>query len=114
MTIDEKIEEKNTLMADICGSGEVTADGKYVKFTVQQMEELTDYLYEKYTPNTEVQKEREEASDKTWYFEGDELVIKKGKWVIDRYKKHKTERSPLDKATRIDLTPTLSQTKRGK
>ena len=25
---------------------------------------------------------------KNWYFEGDELVIKKGKWVIDRYKKH--------------------------
>jgi len=25
---------------------------------------------------------------KYWYFDGDELVIKKGKWVIDRYKKH--------------------------
>jgi len=25
---------------------------------------------------------------KDWYYEGDELVIKKGSWVIDRYKRH--------------------------
>lgn len=33
---------------------------------------------------------REEALEegRDWYFEGDELVIKKGKWIIDRYKKH--------------------------
>ena len=36
--------------------------------------------------STEVKQQREEA--KIWYFEEDELVIKKGKWVIDRYKKH--------------------------
>lgn len=29
-----------------------------------------------------------EEEGKTWYFEGDELVIKRGKWVIDRYKRH--------------------------
>lgn len=29
-----------------------------------------------------------EESLKNWYFEGDELVITKGKWVIDRYKKN--------------------------
>jgi hypothetical protein len=51
---------------------------------------------------THEQQVREEGKD--WYFEGDELVIKKGKWVIDRYKKH--GRSLLDKATRIDMTMT--------
>lgn len=29
-----------------------------------------------------------EESLKNWYFEGDELVITKGKWVIDRYKRN--------------------------
>lgn len=29
-----------------------------------------------------------ESEGKTWYFEGDDLVIKKGKWIIDRYKRH--------------------------
>lgn len=33
----------------------------------------------------------EEAQGKNWYFEGDELVITKGKWVIDRYKQHPKE-----------------------
>lgn len=28
---------------------------------------------------------------RNWYFEGDELVITRGKWVIDRYKKHERE-----------------------
>ena len=33
----------------------------------------------------------ETESAKNWYFDGDELVIKKGKWVIDRYQKHLTQ-----------------------
>ena len=38
-----------------------------------------------------IEEERKKVGEegKDWYFEGDELVIKKGKWVIDRYKKHK-------------------------
>lgn len=39
-----------------------------------------------------LQQAREEG--KSWYFEGDELVITRGKWVIDRYKKH-TRKSDL-------------------
>ena len=35
---------------------------------------------------------RDEIKDgKTWYIEEDELVIKRGKWVIDRYKRHTPE-----------------------
>lgn len=36
-----------------------------------------------------VQEAKAEMSlGRNWYFEGDELVITRGKWVIDRYKKH--------------------------
>lgn len=38
-----------------------------------------------------------EQDGKNWYFEGDELVIKKGKWIIDRYKKHLTPSSDKDR-----------------
>lgn len=42
----EKIEqEKETLMADICGSGRVSEDKKYIMFTVSEMEEIVDYLH---------------------------------------------------------------------
>lgn len=34
----------------------------------------------------------ESAYGKNWYFEGDELVITKGKWVIDRYKRNNNEK----------------------
>ena len=35
-----------------------------------------------------IKKAREDEQTKNWYFENDELVITKGKWIIDRYKKH--------------------------
>jgi len=34
-------------------------------------------------------RQEEKESGKYWYFDGDDLVIEKGGWVIDRYKKHK-------------------------
>lgn len=38
----------------------------------------------------ERQKVREEG--KYWYFDRDDLVIIKGKWVVDRYKKHQPKK----------------------
>jgi len=46
----------------------------------KRIEKLTNLLKQ------QEQEIREETKD--WYYEGDELVIKKGKWIIDRYKKH--------------------------
>ena len=70
----QKILENNRRYAryENCGH-EVVDEHKAVK-------DLTNLLQAEKEPYLDEQ-------GKTWYFEGDELVIKKGKWVIDRYKK---------------------------
>lgn len=59
-----------------------------------------EYRYWLNNPNQahSVQEAKAEMSlGRNWYFEGDELVITRGKWVIDRYKKHTRSQSAKPK-----------------
>lgn len=55
-----------------------------------QVQKKVEEAYKKGQVDSSIQYEINKEKGKCWYFEGDELVIKKGKWIIDRYKKHLT------------------------
>lgn len=70
--------------------GSIPSEKKNVVNMFNAQVELSEKLTELFA--TEIN----DMLGKTWYFEGDELVIKKGKWIIDRYKRHETPEDDLD------------------
>ena len=55
----------------------------------EKIEEIKSFLKSELTTIASESAENKEI--KNWYYEGDELVITKGKWVIDRYKRNHYE-----------------------